>query len=74
MEQNKLSCIFGEDIKDDCPVRREFIRPDIIKSYITGDEVADELNQMMATIMKASKMEFSMLAQFCQCCPYLKVK
>ena len=76
------SCIFGKEVKENCPVAEAFSKP-VFNDYanpvshplpIHGlDEMTAGLKAMSDQMMSVMKTDIARLAPFCVSCPYPKL-
>jgi len=70
-KEKKIPCIFGAEIHEDCPVRKELGRPDISRWIKPKDETIEDIANVVTSMIK---IELTSLAPFCKCCPFLAKK
>ena len=71
-----LPCIFGKDICEKCPVRKDITerqRPEISKWIKPTSKVLDEASQLVNMFTDAMSMQYGTLASFCDICPFLQI-
>jgi len=70
-KSKEIPCIFGAEIHKDCPARKELGKPDISKWLKPKDETLEDIARTVTSLIK---VEFTSLAPFCRCCPFLAKK
>ena len=71
-----LPCIFGKDICEKCPVRKDITerqRPEMSKWIKPTSKVLDEASQLVNMFTDAMSMQYGTLASFCDICPFLQI-
>ena len=71
-----LPCIFGKEICEKCPVRKDIIErqnPEINKWLKPANKMIDEASQLVNKFTHAMSMQYGTLASFCDVCPFLQI-
>jgi len=69
-----LPCIFGKDICEKCPVRKDITErqnPEISKWVKPTNKMLDGATELINMFTDAMSMQYGTLASFCDVCPFL---